>query len=260
MAAGATPQGPPAPDPGLVAVLASARARVLETIERAAATSRRDPTSVRLVAVTKTVPVDRIRAAVAAGLTVLGENRVQEAADKTALVTGATWHLVGPLQSNKVRRAVETFDVVESVDSVDLARRLDRIVREVRELDAEGPSLDAERLTILLQANVDDDPAKAGFLPDELSAALPSLVDLGALRVAGLMTIGRQSDDPEAARATFQRLRELAAELRAAERRLGPELSMGMSDDYPVAVEEGATIVRVGRALFGERPTVEAPP
>jgi hypothetical protein len=260
VAAGATPQGSPAPDPGLVAVLASARARVLETIERASATSRRDPTSVRLVAVTKTVPVDRIRAAVAAGLTVLGENRVQEAADKTALVTGATWHLVGPLQSNKVRRAVETFDIIESVDSVDLARRLDRIVREVRELGAEDPVPDARRLTILLQANVDDDPAKAGFLPDELAAVLPSLLDLGALRVAGLMTIGRLVDDPEAARPTFQRLRELAAELRAAEPRLGPELSMGMSDDYPVAVEEGATIVRVGRALFGERPTVDEPP
>ena len=233
---------------------------MLESIERAAAETDRDPASVRLVAVTKTVPVDRIRAAIAAGLTVLGENRVQEAADKAALVTGASWHLVGPLQANKVRRALETFDVVESVDSLGLARRLDRIVRDTRGLAAEGPVPEDERLVILVQANVDDDPAKAGFLPGELAVALPSLLDLGALRIAGLMTIGRLTDDPEAARPTFQRLRRLAADLRAAEPRLGPELSMGMTDDYPVAVEEGATIVRVGRALFGERPTVDGRP
>jgi PLP dependent protein len=255
--AGAALEGSPAPDPDLISVLAAARARVLETIERAAAKSDRDPASVRLVAVTKTVPVDRIRAAVAAGLTVLGENRVQEAADKAALVSGATWHLVGPLQSNKVRRAVETFDVVESVDSVDLARRLDRIVRDARGLAVEGPVPGAGRLAILLQANVDDDQAKAGFLPGELAAALPTLLDLGALQIDGLMTIGRLVDDPEAARSTFRRLREFAADLRGAEPRLGPELSMGMSDDFPVAIEEGATIVRVGRALFGERPTVD---
>jgi hypothetical protein len=227
---------------------------VLGRIAAACTRVGRDPAEIRLVAVTKTVPVERIRAAVAAGLTVLGENRVQEGAAKVALVPGATWHLIGPLQSNKARRAVEAFDVVEAVHSVELAERLDRIVREVRGLPGEGPVAAAGRLPILLEVNVDDDPAKAGFRPGELAAALPSLVALGALRVDGLMTIGRLVDDPEAARPTFRRLRELSARLRAAEPRLGPELSMGMSDDYPVAVEEGATIVRVGRALFGERP------
>ena len=199
---------------------------------------------------------DRVRAAVAAGLTELGENRVQEGEAKRPLVPGATWHLIGPLQSNKARRAVEAFDRIETVDSVDLARRLDRLVRDVRGLPSEGAVPDERRLPVLLQANVDDDPAKAGFDPEALAAALPLLVGLAALRVDGLMTVGRLVDDPEAARPTFARLRRLAADLRTSEPRLGAELSMGMSDDYPVAVEEGATIVRVGRALFGARPPV----
>jgi pyridoxal phosphate enzyme (YggS family) len=227
---------------------------VLGHIAEACARVDRDPAGVLLVAVTKTVPVERIRAAVAAGLTVLGENRVQEGAAKVGLVPGATWHLVGPLQSNKARRAIETFDVIEAVDSVDLARRLDRIVRDTRGLPGEGPVPEADRLPILLEVNVDEDPAKAGFRPSGLVEALAGLVALEAVRVDGLMTIGRLVGDPEAARPTFRRLRELSARLRGAEPRLGPGLSMGMSDDYPVAVEEGATIVRVGRALFGERP------
>ena len=206
------------------------------------------------MAVSKTVAADRVRAAVAAGLTLLGENRVQEGEAKRPLVPGARWHLIGPLQSNKARRAVETFDLIESVDSLDLAHRLDRVVREVRELGPDGPVPDDRRLPVLLQANVDDDPAKAGFDPEALAEALPELLGLGALRLDGLMTVGRLVDDPEAARPTFRRLRELGARLRSWEPRLGSDLSMGMSDDYPVAVEEGATIVRVGRALFGERP------
>jgi PLP dependent protein len=251
---GAAAADVPAPDPTDVAALAAARAVVVERISEACLRAGRDPAGVRLVAVTKTVPVERIRAAVAAGLTVLGENRVQEGAAKVGRVAGATWHLIGPLQSNKARRAVETFDVIEAVDSIELAGRLDRIVRQVRGLPGEGPVAEAGRLPILLEVNVDDDPAKAGFRPGVLGEALPSLVALGALRIDGLMTIGRLVDDPEVARPTFRRLRELGAGLRVVEPRLGPELSMGMSDDYPVAVEEGATIVRVGRALFGERP------
>ena len=253
------------PDPGDVEVLASARAAVLERIARACASAGRDPATVRLVAVTKTVPAERIRAAVAAGLTILGENRVQEAQAKVDAVPGASWHLVGPLQSNKARRAVETFETIESVDSIELAVRLDRVVREVRGLEADGPLPADVRLPVLLQVNVDDDQAKAGFRPSDLASAVSSIGALGALRLDGLMTIGRLVDDPEAARLTFCRLRELAADLRAyAKGRgdesrlgaepLGPELSMGMTDDYPIAVEEGATIVRVGRALFGARP------
>ena len=204
----------------------------------------RDPAGVRLVAVTKGFGPDIARAAVEAGLTTLGENRVQEAAGKVPAVPGASWHLIGPLQSNKARRAVELFDTVESVDSLELARRLDRIVAEVRP---------GRRLPVLLQVNVDADPAKAGFEPAAIEAAAALLVGLPGLRIEGLMTVGRLAADPDAARPTFRRLRELGARLRAAVPELGPELSMGMSDDYPVAIEEGATIVRIGRALFGER-------
>jgi PLP dependent protein len=238
-------------DPAEVAHAARAREVVLERIASACSRSGRDPAQVRLVAVSKTVPADRVRAAVAAGLDVLGENRVQEGEAKRPLVGAGTWHLIGPLQGNKARRAVEAFDVIESVDSVDLARRLDRIVRELRETP--GPGAVAGAFPVLLQVNVDDDPAKAGFTPETLAAALPELAALDALRLDGLMTIGRLVDDPELARPTFRRLRAVAADLRAREPTLGPDLSMGMSDDYPVAVEEGATIVRVGRALFGER-------
>lgn len=240
----------PSPDPVEVAGLAAARATVLERIAAACARAGRDPAGVTLVAVSKTVPPERLRAAVAAGHDLLGENRVQEAAGKVPLVPGARWHLVGPLQANKARRAVELFEMLEAVDSIALARRLDRIAGEVHP---------GRRLPILLEVNVDADSAKAGFLPGAVAAALPELLDLPGLAVAGLMTIGRLVLDPEAARPTFAALRELAAGLRDAHPGLGPELSMGMTDDYAVAVEEGATIVRVGRALFGERPSI-APP
>jgi pyridoxal phosphate enzyme (YggS family) len=209
---------------------------------------------VAVVAVSKTVPADRVRAAIAAGLTVLGENRVQEAAEKIPLLAGASWHLVGPLQANKARRAVELFDVIESLDSIGLSARLDRLVRDVRGLPADGPVATERRLSVLLQVNVDRDPAKAGFAPEALPGALAAIEPLGALRPDGLMTIGRLVDDPEAARPTFAALRELSLALHRTHPTLGPALSMGMSDDLEVAVEEGATLVRVGRALFGERP------
>jgi PLP dependent protein len=190
------------------------------------------------------VPAGRLGAAVEAGLTLLGENRVQEALAKAPEVAGARWHLVGPLQSNKARRALETFELIETVDSVDLARRLDRIAGEIGAAPA----------PVLLQVNVDLDPAKSGFPPDDLPAALGELAGLAHLELRGLMTIGREVARPDEARATFAALRELRDRLRAEWPQLGPELSMGMTDDYPIAVEEGATIVRVGRALFGERP------
>jgi PLP dependent protein len=257
------PTEPSAPDPREIAGFVAARDAVLGRIADAASGAGREPSAVRLVAVSKTVPAERIRAAVAAGLDLLGENRVQEAAAKIPAVDGARWHLIGPLQSNKARRAVELFDVIESVDSLDLARRLDRLAGEVerpgRRL-VRPPTAPSEaagiggRLTILLQVNVDDDPAKAGFDPAELAVVLHDLLALDGLEVAGLMTVGRLVATPEAARETFRRLRELASRLRADHPGLGPELSMGMSDDYPIAVEEGATIVRVGRAIFGDRP------
>jgi PLP dependent protein len=226
--------------------IASARARILERVAEAAGRAAREPTSVTVVAVTKTVDADRILAAARAGFTTFGENRVQERAAKAEQVADVDgeWHLVGPLQSNKARRAVELFDVIESVDSLDLARRLDRIAGEVRP---------GTRLRVLLQTNVDDDPAKAGFDPARLERDLPSILELPNLAVDGLMTVGRLADSAEAARPTFVALRSLSERLRGQSSGLGRHLSMGMTDDYPVAVEEGATIVRIGRAIFGDR-------
>jgi PLP dependent protein len=236
------------PAPADLAAFESARARVLATIAEACARVGRDPADVTLVAVSKAVHAERLVAAVAAGLTILGETRVQEAEAKAAIVDGATWHLVGPLQSNKAKRALATFAVIESVDSVELAERLDRLAADVRP---------GERVPVLLEVNVDGDAAKAGFDPEALGGALPRLADLRHLELRGLMTVGRLVEQPEEARPTFIALRDLSERLRvtsgSAGSALGQALSMGMSDDYPIAIEEGATIVRVGRALFGER-------
>jgi pyridoxal phosphate enzyme (YggS family) len=151
---------------------------------------------------------------------------------------------VGPLQSNKVRRALAAFEMIQSLDSLELAERLDR-------LGADGVA--GTPVPVLLQVNVDEDPGKSGFLTADLERQLPTILELPRLDVRGLMTIGRLADRAEDARPTFVGLRELSTRLRAGNARLGPELSMGMSDDFEVAIEEGATIVRVGRALFGER-------
>ena len=235
--------------------IAAARAEILARIGEAAARAGRDPAGVEIVAVTKTVPVERIREAHAAGFRSFGENRVQERAAKAAdleaaasyLAGGAPrWHLVGPLQSNKARRAVELFDVIETVDSLELAQRLDRLASEIR---AGRP------LSVLLQVNVDADASKSGFEPADLGRDMPTILGLTALDVIGLMTVGRLVEAAEDARPTFVALRDLSERLRAHDERLGPALSMGMSADYGVAVEEGATLVRIGSAIFGARPT-----
>jgi pyridoxal phosphate enzyme (YggS family) len=228
----------------------AARERVLARIEDACARVGRDSARVSLVAVSKTVSADALRDAVAAGLDRLGENRVQEGVAKVPEVPGARWELVGPLQSNKARRALQVFDSIQTVDSVELGRRLDRLVPEVRP---------GGRYPVLVQVNVDEDPAKAGFAAADLDGALPDLLGLPHLAVRGLMTVGRLTGDPAEARHTFRALRALSERSRALWPELGPELSMGMSDDFELAVEEGATIVRVGRALFGERPHAHEP-
>jgi PLP dependent protein len=218
---------------------------VRSRIEAACARVGRDPAEVTLVAVSQTVPAEALRDAMAAGIDLFGENRVQEGVAKAAELPGARWQLVGPLQSNKARRALEVFESIQSVDSVELGERLARLAGEVRP---------GSRYPILLQVNVDDDPAKAGFPVDAVAGAVDRLAGLGSLEVRGLMTIGRLVTDPDAARPTFRRLRSLSEDLRASGATLGAVLSMGMTDDFEVAVEEGATLVRVGRAIFGERP------
>ena len=237
--------------------LRSARAAILARIEDAAARCGREASAVEVVAVTKTVAPDRIRDAIAAGFRTLGENRVQERQAKIAEIDAVStypageqprWHLIGPLQSNKARRAIELFDVIETVDSPDLAERLDRIAAEVRP---------GRPMPVLLQVNVDADPAKAGFAPADLERDLGRILALPALSVGGLMTVGRLASQPEDARPTFVALRTLSERLRAAHANLGGALSMGMTDDFEIAVEEGATHVRIGRAIFGARPTVD---
>lgn len=238
------------PDPTQVEAFGQARDRVLARIAAACRRAGRDPDTVELIAVSKTVAADRLRAAVAAGLSVLGENRVQEAVAKAPEVPGARWQLVGPLQSNKARRALETFEAIQSVDSVELAERLARLVPEVKP---------GARYPVLVQVNVDLDPAKHGFQPADVEDAVPALLALPDLEVRGLMTVGRLTNDEAGARQTFRELRELSVRLRGRWPDLGPDLSMGMTDDFELAIEEGATIVRVGRALFGERPHEHGP-
>jgi pyridoxal phosphate enzyme (YggS family) len=244
------------PDVDAVAQFETIRKNIEDRIEQASLRTGRDPAGVDVVAVTKTVPPARILAAIGAGFRMLGENRVQERQAKVAGLDAVSkfpageqprWHLVGPLQSNKARRAVELFDKIETVDSLNLAGHLDRIAGELRS---------GRPLSVLLQVNVDADATKSGFAPAELERDLAAILALPALSVDGLMTVGRLGDDPQQARPTFVALRILSERLRPRHDGLGAQLSMGMTDDFEVAVEEGATLVRLGRAIFGARPTV----
>jgi PLP dependent protein len=234
-------------DPAEVERFRVARERVLARIADACARGGRSPGDVELVAVSKMVPVQRVRAAIEAGQRVFGENRVQEGAVKAAELRaeGVTWRLIGPLQANKARAAVQAFDAIDAVDSVAIARRLDRLAAELRP---------GRALPVLVEVNVDADPAKHGWRPAGLEREIDEILGFDHLSVEGLMTIGRPVAHPEEARPTFRALRELTHRLSARHQGLGPALSMGMTDDFPIAVEEGATQVRVGRALFGERP------
>ena len=220
--------------------IAAARARIAAAAERAG----RDPEAVRLVAVSKTVAPERVAEALAAGVTDLGENRVQEAvAKRPQLPEGVRWHMVGHLQTNKAARAAATFAVVHSVDSVRLAQ-----VLAARRPEGLG------ELEVLLEVELTGLPGHTGFAPEALGGAVEAIGGLDGLRLRGLMTMAPPVADGEQARPAFARLRRLRDEV---EQRGGvalPELSMGMSDDYEVAVEEGATVVRLGRAIFGERP------
>ena len=213
--------------------------RLLTRLRDTAAANGHDPDRLRIVAVTKTWSIEVARAALDAGLTRLGESRVQEAEPKIAAVPQAEWHFVGRLQSNKARRAVRGFSVIHSVDSLDLLRR-------VRELAAE----EVRQPALLLQVNISGERAKAGFAPDALQADAEVLASPG---LVGLMTIAPMGASVEEARAAFARLRELRDRLEQIAAIGLPELSMGMSADAEAAAAEGATLVRIGTALFGPR-------
>jgi len=213
-------------------------------IEAAARRAGRDPTEITLVGASKRQPVERLLEARDAGVRVLGENRVQEALAKVPQVPGVRWHMIGRLQRNKARKAVEVFELIHSLDSLRLAETLDRLGME------RGRPVEC-----LVEVNVGGEESKGGVAPAELPAFLEAIAGREGLQVLGLMTIPPWREDPEGVRPYFRLLRELAEE--AAARRLPGvtmrELSMGMSHDFEVAIEEGATFVRIGTALFGPR-------
>lgn len=220
---------------------------VKSRIAEAAGRSGRAPESIRLVSVSKTVSIEKIIEARQAGAELFGENRVQEALEKIDHLgqSGPVWHFIGHLQKNKVKHIVGRFDLIHSVDSVDLAQ----VINE--------KSLAQNLIThILVQVNVTGEASKSGLAPDALESALRALSKMPAIKVEGLMTIPPYASDPEESRNVFSRLSELRDQMTE----LGmegislQELSMGMSNDFTVAIEEGATLVRVGSAIFGDRP------
>jgi PLP dependent protein len=220
---------------------------VRENIATVARRSSRDPKEITLVAVSKTHPVELVREAFAAGATDFGENRVQEAESKIPAFgeQAARWHLIGHLQANKARRAVKLFDMVHTLDSVSLAHRLDRSCAEV----------DRAELPVLVQVDLAGEVTKSGVGVTDLAELAGIVNQCSRLRMQGLMTLPPYFEDSERVRPYFRRLRELRDELKAAGNfgEQQGELSMGMSHDFEVAIEEGATIVRVGTAIFGER-------
>ena len=214
---------------------------VRERIARAAERGGRRAQDVLLIGVSKTVTAERVRLGVEAGLTALGENRVQEARDKIKILgRPAPWHLIGHLQTNKVRDALELFDLIHSLDRLELARELERRAGD-------------RVANVLLEVNVAEEPSKSGFAPDAVGPALEAIGGMTHVRVRGLMAIPPIVERAEDSRRWFQTLRGLA------ERYGLKELSMGMSADFEVAIEEGATMVRVGTAIFGARPARAAP-
>ena len=218
---------------------------IQQRIAAACARAGRDVNSVMLLAVSKSHPPETIRAAVACGQLHFGENKIQEAKAKIPLCPGrARWQFIGHLQSNKVRDAVELFEMIQGVDSLSIAREISKRAEQA-----------AKTMPILLEVNVAGEGSKFGYRPEQLLAEFTALNALPRLEIHGLMAIPPYSPVPEKARPYFHKLRELKVEC---ERTLGaplPHLSMGMSGDFEVAIEEGATLVRIGTALFGERLT-----
>jgi pyridoxal phosphate enzyme (YggS family) len=219
--------------------------RVREAIEGAARRVGRGEGEVTLVGITKAHPPDAIRAALAAGLRDVGENRIEELEEKVSILgrDAVTWHMVGHLQSRKARRAVGLCDLLHSVDTLKLARRLSGFAQE-----------EGVRLSALVEVNLSGEEAKAGFDPGEAVEAIHAMLELPGIQVEGLMTMAPFVNDEKVLRGVFSGLRDLHEECKRLPEYRGSELSMGMTNDFELAVEEGSTMVRIGTALFGERP------
>jgi pyridoxal phosphate enzyme (YggS family) len=224
--------------------IADRLAAVRRRVDAAASDCGRDPATVTLISVGKTFPAEVVDEAVLAGSTDLGENRVQEAVAKKPGVSEARWHLIGPLQRNKARAALEVFDIIHTVDRFEIADRLQYLLTE------HWPE---RRLDVLLEINVADEPQKAGALAEDASELLEHALDCDRLSVRGLMAIPLWAEDPEASRPWFVKLRTVRDRLQNEMGHPLPELSMGMSHDFEIAIAEGATMVRVGTAIFGPR-------
>jgi len=217
--------------------------RVRSQIAAASEKSNRRIEDVELVAISKTHEAEKVREAVDAGQTLFGESRVQEARVKIPeLPSNLRWHLVGHLQKNKIRHALPLFEMIHSVDSLALAQDVNRIAEE-----------EGLHPRVLLEVNVAGEGSKFGFQPNKLRQEMEQLLDLSRLSILGVMTIPPIAEDPEASRKFFVQLRELRDRLQTEFRVDLSQLSMGMTQDFPIAVEEGATLVRVGTAIFGER-------
>ncbi|MEW6614346.1 MAG: YggS family pyridoxal phosphate-dependent enzyme [Thermodesulfobacteriota bacterium] len=226
---------------------------VKERIEKAALKAGRDPGEVKLVVVSKTIEVEEIREAISAGATILGESYVQEAKEKIEEIghqVGARrvvplfWHMIGHLQTNKVKQAVSMFDMFHSVDRKVLAEEIDKRAKQ-----------SGKRVSVLIQVNISHETTKSGIERDRAISLVSEIANLTNIKVEGLMTMPPYFDDPEDARSYFKSLRELKEEIEreGLENISMRELSMGMSSDFEIAIEEGATIVRIGTAIFGER-------
>jgi len=221
--------------------------KVYETVVEAAKRAGRNTESVKLVAVSKTISVENIKEALVAGITCLGENKVQEGIEKKPQLSAYTFefHLIGHLQKNKVNKAVATFDWIESLDGIELARKIDQACQLLDKV-----------IPVLIQVNLGKEGTKSGVAGEDVLPLVNQIAGFQHLSIRGLMTLPPFFENPQDVRPYFRRLRELSEQIdRLKIENVGMnELSMGMSHDYPIAIEEGATLVRVGTAIFGERP------
>jgi PLP dependent protein len=218
--------------------------RLYQEIHSIACGCGRTPDEVRLLAVSKTFPAEKVKEAWAAGQRLFGENRVQEAGQKIPLLTqpGLQWHLIGPLQSNKARRAVELFDVIQTLDKPKIARKVNDCALERGKI-----------MSVFIQINIGQEEQKHGILPAQVPEMVELVDSMAGLRLQGLMAIPPYHQRVEHSRPYFQRMHELLAQLNGSRDKPLKELSMGMSHDYPVAIQEGATLLRIGTAIFGAR-------